>query len=123
MNPDEERAKLAIAQQHKSAALIARSNRVLLRASMVALSLLLVVALTVIIWGAIRFGNEVSLIKSRQLQFHMDTQANTVALGKEAAANSCLVNTLEDVFAQSATIQADIKAHKTPPLFVYPKPC
>src|ERR1700722_5358974 len=71
---------------HTTADLVASTDRMLRRFTVSAIAVLLVVSLTVIVWGAATFGGEVNLIKSRQLQFHQDTNANTAALAREATA-------------------------------------
>lgn len=93
------------------------------RVAVAAMAALLVVAVTVIVWSSVRLGDEVNLVRSRQVKFHNDTIASNTALTKATASNLCESAALNAILTELAAAQSAVAHHRPPTAFVYPKPC
>lgn len=94
---------------HQTADSIEATNRYLRRLGVIAVSGLLVIALTIIAWGAVTSNNEVQRIQERLTRFHQDSTCQTAALNQ--------------ILIELADAQQDQQAGRALPRFVYPKPC
>jgi hypothetical protein len=115
---------------HEAVAQNARANKLLVRVGIVALAVLVAVAVGVFVWSTTSLGVDVALIKSRQLQFHKDTQAQDVALAKAEATDvalaktvSCQSGELHDILGIFYQAQQAAKNHTAQPTLVLSKPC